>query len=472
MGTWGERLTEWLVGAAVGSLLALALIAGFDFFQGKPAPPVGEKIPPVTRQPDVQGTPQSSPPQPEATPSPSPAPVPDRNEIRLPLPSPKSGTAPIQAAEPDPWASDRNGTTAFMQAARGGDLSQLERLFERGALVNQMDRFAHPALVYAIDAQSGPAVQWLIAHGADTGINCCDGANSPLLHALGTWNLAIAEPVLRAERPLFWCRPSREALYAAIRTKNKPFLRALLESHQCPPLLEDSRQPLLAYALVWGDDELFCLLLECGADPNTLLSSPVDKSFSQWVASKSLREYLETEPGLTVLMLASALGRLECVQALTARGVRRNAASAKYRMTAIDFASRYNSSPELLQVLLGKSPRPEDQRMWIDISINRQRAVLYKNGQVAMVTSISTGMPGFPTPTGRFVVTDKDKLRVSSIYHASMPYFMRMSCRDFGMHAGIVPGYPASHGCIRLPYENAVRFYREVEIGTVVTISR
>lgn len=465
-------MAEWLVGAVIGSALALLAFTLAQSFVVKPPPPmVGEKPLPPSPPPQTLPSPVS-PERPEPTASPSPAPVPDRNEIRLPLPPVKTGTGPIQASQPPaPWACDANGVTAFMRAAQKGDLAQMEQLVAQGADVNQMDRWAHPALVYAIEEKSGPAVEWLLAHGAESDFNCCDGTQSPLLHALATGDLTVIEPVLRAERPLYWCQPAREALYAAIRAKDKALIRALLTYHQCAPTLEDSRQPLIGYALVWGDDELLFLLLECGADPNTPLASPVDKDFSQWIASKGIREYLETEPGMTLLMLAAALGRVDCVQTLLEYGAKRSAASAHYKMTAIDFASRYNASPEMLQVLLGKSPRPEDQRMWVNISIDRQRAVLYKNGQVAMVTPVSTGMPGFPTPTGRFVVTDKDKLRVSSIYHAYMPYFMRMSCRDFGMHAGVVPGYPASHGCIRLPYESAVRLYHEVEIGTLVTIS-
>jgi lipoprotein-anchoring transpeptidase ErfK/SrfK len=51
-----------------------------------------------------------------------------------------------------------------------------------------------------------------------------------------------------------------------------------------------------------------------------------------------------------------------------------------------------------------------------------------------------------------------------------MPYFMRLSCLDFGMHAGVVPNYPASHGCIRLPGDAARKFFSEIPIGTLVTV--
>ena len=359
-----------------------------------------------------------------------------------------------------------------MRAAKAGDAAASEQLLAQGAQINMMDCQAHTALYYAITAKAAAEVSWLIEHGAAVEGNCCDSAHSPLLHALETGELSVIEPVLRAERPVQWCRPAREALYTALRAENKPFIRALLVNHLTPPTLEDSRHPLLGYAVAWGDSHLVALLLECGANPNIPLQSPVDKAFSRLIASAPVREYLETETGMTPLMLAAATGQIETAQTLLQYGAKRGAATKRYKMTAIDFAARRDMGPEILQVLLGKSPRPEDQRMRINISIGSQKAVLYKDGQVALVTPVSTGRPGFPTPTGQFVVTDKDRMHRSTLYPAYMPYFLRMSCRDFGLHAGELPGYPASHGCIRLPWGSAQRLFKEVDIGTLVTISR
>jgi len=462
---FGTRLGEWAAGALVGCSLAVLLVVMGEWL-GFVTPRETQMIPPA-----IAPIPKSTAPQP--TPA---APVPDRNEIRLPLPPAKQETEPLQvqvAPLPfDPNVIDNNGVTPLMRAAENGDVTALERLVDQGAEVNQMDRLAHTALYFAIVAKSAPAVEWLIAHGAEVDGNCCDGAHSPLLHALVTGELSVIEPILRTARPVQWCRPAREALYAALRAENKPFIRALLVNHQTAPTLEDSRQPLLGYAIVWGNYPLVAILLECGANPNTPLQSPVDKAFSRQVANASVRDYLETESGMNVLMLAAATCQLDCVQALVNYGAKRGAATVRYKMTAMDFAARRDAPPEILQVLLGKSPRPEDQRMHINISIGSQRAVLYKDGQVALVTPVSTGRPGFPTPTGQFVVTDKDRMHRSTLYPAYMPYFLRMSCRDFGMHAGVLPGYPDSHGCIRLPFGTAQRLFKEVDIGTLVTISR
>ena len=71
-----------------------------------------------------------------------------------------------------------------------------------------------------------------------------------------------------------------------------------------------------------------------------------------------------------------------------------------------------------------------------------------------------------PEPT-----TDKKTEHVSTIYKVKMPFFMRLNCRDFGMHEGVVPDHPASHGCIRVPRDAARKLFKEVPIGTLVTIT-
>lgn len=120
-------------------------------------------------------------------------------------------------------------------------------------------------------------------------------------------------------------------------------------------------------------------------------------------------------------------------------------------------------------MLIGDSPSPEKLR--VQISLGAQRASLIRDGVSIYSTDISSGRTGFSTPTGEFVVTDKHAAHMSTIYKASMPFFMRLNCRDFGMHQGQLPGYPASHGCIRLPSGAATRLFKEVPVGTLVSIT-
>lgn len=109
----------------------------------------------------------------------------------------------------------------------------------------------------------------------------------------------------------------------------------------------------------------------------------------------------------------------------------------------------------------------------IVVAIARQQATLYgQNGPIAQ-TSISTGVPAHPTPLGVFSVISKHKLHHSNIYSgAPMPYMQRITWSGIALHAGPLPGYPASHGCIRLPQDFAVRLWGTTKIGARVIVTR
>ncbi len=135
----------------------------------------------------------------------------------------------------------------------------------------------------------------------------------------------------------------------------------------------------------------------------------------------------------------------------------------------------------------------------VKIKLSEQRAYFYKGGQLVGISQLSTGREGLATPAGTFSITQKDVNHVSSKYGdyvdsadnvvvpnvdvekdpkppgthfkgAPMPYFMRI-VGGVGMHAGYLPGYPASHGCIRMPEFMAENFFKSVSGGTPVTIT-
>jgi lipoprotein-anchoring transpeptidase ErfK/SrfK len=136
----------------------------------------------------------------------------------------------------------------------------------------------------------------------------------------------------------------------------------------------------------------------------------------------------------------------------------------------------------------------------IKIRLSEQRAYFYKSGQLVGVSQLSTGREGLNTPMGTFSISQKDLNHVSSksgdyvdaggnvivpnvdvekdpkpagthFKGAPMPHFMRVA-GGVGMHAGYLPGYPASHGCIRMPAFMAENFFKAVSVGTPVTISQ
>jgi lipoprotein-anchoring transpeptidase ErfK/SrfK len=134
----------------------------------------------------------------------------------------------------------------------------------------------------------------------------------------------------------------------------------------------------------------------------------------------------------------------------------------------------------------------------LKVDLENQRAYFYKGHQIVGVSIVSTGREGYNTPRGEFRVTQKDVDHISSLYGdyvrpngevvvqnvengkgsrprgtafrgAPMPYFLRIH-GGIGMHAGYLPGYPASHGCIRLPKVMAVKFFEDAPVGTPVVI--
>jgi lipoprotein-anchoring transpeptidase ErfK/SrfK len=133
----------------------------------------------------------------------------------------------------------------------------------------------------------------------------------------------------------------------------------------------------------------------------------------------------------------------------------------------------------------------------VEIDLREQTASLVKNGQVVLTTPIASGRYGHLTPSGSFTILDKEANHYSSMYGkivdrygrtivadadadmrvpaggrfvpAPMRYFMRFDGAN-GMHAGYLPGYPASHGCVRLPEQNAIAFFNSIQVGTPVTV--
>jgi lipoprotein-anchoring transpeptidase ErfK/SrfK len=108
----------------------------------------------------------------------------------------------------------------------------------------------------------------------------------------------------------------------------------------------------------------------------------------------------------------------------------------------------------------------------IAISIDKQRLRIYDAAGFFAETPISTGMHGHPTPMGVFSVIQKHKLHHSNIYSgAPMPYMQRITWSGVAMHAGVLPGYPASHGCIRMPMAFAVKMWNWTRMGARVVVT-
>jgi len=108
----------------------------------------------------------------------------------------------------------------------------------------------------------------------------------------------------------------------------------------------------------------------------------------------------------------------------------------------------------------------------IAISIQKQHLKIYDANGLFAEAPVSTGMPGHPTPMGVFSVIQKQKLHHSNIYSgAPMPFMQRITWSGIAIHAGVLPGHPASHGCIRMPMAFAVKMFSWTKMGARVVIT-
>jgi lipoprotein-anchoring transpeptidase ErfK/SrfK len=177
--------------------------------------------------------------------------------------------------------------------------------------------------------------------------------------------------------------------------------------------------------------------------------------------------------------------------------IRRVKRFLRYSLIAL-VASLFTACSTVSDLVVSNIPNFKEGKTSVVVNLSHQEAYLLRGGEEVATSRISTGREGFRTPTGRFKVIRKDQDHRSSLYgdyvdadghvvkanvdvrkHAKprgahfvgapMPYFVEFK-PSYGLHAGHLPGYPASHGCVRMPYWRARQFYHEVHIGTPVIV--
>ncbi len=228
------------------------------------------------------------------------------------------------------------------------------------------------------------------------------------------------------------------------------------------------KQPAIALAALRRNTDVLAALLNGGADPNTRFPTPVSKAFLERVTIRDLKNALESDRGVTPLIACSARGDVEGASLLLQAGARTNFCTTRFHRYPINFAATQGYL-FLMRILLGRQPDSEPEIL-VTVDLTRQRAWVTKEGVVVDSCSVSTGREGYATPSGRYVITDKHRAWTSTLYHVSMPFFMRLNCSAIGLHSGYVTGRPASHGCIRLPYEKAKKFFSLCRVGDEVQI--
>lgn len=145
------------------------------------------------------------------------------------------------------------------------------------------------------------------------------------------------------------------------------------------------------------------------------------------------------------------------------------AASNPAQSAAVDLATddlrpgQYRWHPEL---------GPTQGPVSVVVSLPLQRAFVFRAGVLIGVSTISSGQPGYDTPTGVFTILQKKVEHYSNIYdNAPMPYMQRLTWDGVALHAGQIPGHPASHGCVRLPRAFARLLFGVTELGAEVIVT-
>jgi lipoprotein-anchoring transpeptidase ErfK/SrfK len=180
--------------------------------------------------------------------------------------------------------------------------------------------------------------------------------------------------------------------------------------------------------------------------------------------------------------------------------------SSRYYHKAVTYSSKgvisreYTTEDRIRYQLWDYTWRPDPTQpiTRIEVRIGEQRVYIYQGDNVAGVSPITTGKPGHDTPPGHYTVLLKDIDHKSNLYgvfldangyiidgnaeasqtppagavydSADMPYYLRIRDDGVGLHAGFLPGYPASHGCIRMPHAFAELLFSNVSVGTPVDV--
>lgn len=379
---------------------------------------MARKLPPAQPASMVSPAPVVTPPSPIKADQ-GPTPTPPAPIVAKPVPSPaKNQATPHVNVKAEPWQ-----WTVFRD-----DVIQRFRteLPELGGL---------PLLHYAVLLDDAEWVNDLLAQGADP--------NEPT--------------------------PGGDTILStAVRLGSVNCARALLHAGADVTKPGYEKQPPLALASLRRGPDMLRALMSAGADPNTRFTTPVSKALLDRVTIKDLMNALEEDRGITPLIACASRGDVEGAAELLRAGASPAKCTTRYHRYPINFAATQGYL-FLMRIILGRQPESEPEVL-VTVDLSKQRAWVMKEGQIIDSCSVSTGREGYNTPAGRYVITDKHRSWTSTLYHVAMPYFMRLNCGAIGLHSGYVTGRPASHGCIRLPYEKAQKFFGLCRVGDEVQI--
>lgn len=403
----------------------------------------------------------------------------------------------------DPDERNAAGETLLHSALSASRLDLLPLLMKYGASPDAFDPQGRTPLHRAILAENRELLERLLAGGADIekGSDRIDEVRSPLSLAISKERFDMARLLarygakprdelyqavkrggLRGRRAVELlldngasANPSRapmldSPLGLAVRKGENGIAKLLLDAGASHNSRDLSGQKPLHIAVAMGNAALVGLLLDLGADPDESFYPEMSETFLDLVKSDGIARWaLKNSKEIYPIMVAADSGNLEVARQLAAHGAHlsRSSKVKSSRFWPLTFATRQNDV-EMMQLLLGR--KPGKSKLWIRVDLSEQRAYLFEDEKEIFTTRVSTGKSGYRTRKGEFIITNKYTDWKSTIYESSMPYFQRLSASDFGFHVGYVPGYAASHGCIRMPHSAARKLFKMTKIGDYVEI--
>lgn len=393
-------------------------------------------------------------------------------------------------ANPNYSSPENGGKSPFVQALENRDLPLIRRFLLAGA--RPVDGNWRPWLEHAFACRDLQLTRLLLANGA----RWDDPEGGLVRHAVIAREPAFTRLYLNYGFPAgdsLWICTTRgdmetgsillEAgldpdatrvpyldtpLVSSIRAGHDRMGALLLQHGADPGGILPEGQSVFHLAVATGCQRIVKQLLDAGVDPNAALNTPASESFIRNVRPGVMRWILKNDRNVTPLMLAADSGNLAVTRHLLDAGAKKSVWTRSSKLWPINLASR-RSDVKMMRLILGQNPDREERH--IIVKISEQKAWLYDaEGNEIFSSKVSTGKKAKPTPTGEFVITNKHRTWTSTIYDSSMPFFQRLSCSDFGLHQGYVPGYPASSGCIRLPAGNAAKLFSLTQAGDRVRI--
>lgn len=361
---------------------------------------------------------------------------------------------------------DKSGSTPLHHAIMRRDPDSLRKLLSLGANPNVTGPEGQQPIDLALEIRDYEFASLLIQYGSST--PCY-----PLYSAILEDDRDFIDFLLsNGADPNSLCRMKNDTpLGAALRNQNRWAAFRLLEAGALPNALVREGQTAFHLAVAQLDRPLVGLMLKKGANPNHPFYNYPSEDFLEHVASTNIaKSALRRTRRFTPIAMASDSGDVELARLLMAHGATPKLYTQGGRYNywyPISWAARRGDVP-MMQILLGREPSQVTRHAKVDLS--QQRAWVYDGDEEIYTTRVSTGKPGNRTKQGTFVITNRYRHWNSTIYGSSMPYFQRFSCGDFGFHQGYVPGYPASHGCIRVPGGNVRKIWELLSLGDPVQI--